>query len=389
MRHQLLETIRAVALEELEAASELAATLDRHARWVEDWSAVARASAADRVAGRPQRDRQPAPSTPAPPRTGATSRAIGLLADAITPIVFSGHLEEADRLADALRAAAPDDPITTARLDEIDMIRAEWRGDFIASHTIAEELRSADVDDRSWAIGTAIVAHHFAALDPPRARRLVDESVARLGEEPRAIFLRAEAAIGEARFADAVDEQFRGWGVDRVDELPRAPGPGGRCHRAVGPGRVAAAARSPRRDGVGAGDDRGGGDAPDRVPLRPDAAVGGGRLSAVTRPRRFEDLAEAAASERRTSSPFLATDVCVAAAHVAFHADEPEVALFALGAVENVGQRTVGAFGWRRWLDEQLRPLVDEEHAAVLHAEGAAMSPRDAVSEALRRLRSA
>ena len=66
--------------------------------------------------------------------------------------------------------------------------------------------------------------------------------------------------------------------------------------------------------------------------------------------------------------------MCVAVAHAAFHADEPEVALFALGAVSDVGQRTAGAFGWRRWLDEQLLPLVDEERAAVL-AEGAGLSP--------------
>lgn len=42
MRHHQLETMRAAALDELDATGETAATLDRHARWMEDWSAVAR-----------------------------------------------------------------------------------------------------------------------------------------------------------------------------------------------------------------------------------------------------------------------------------------------------------------------------------------------------------
>ena len=185
MRHHLLETMRAVGCEELEAAGELAATLDRHARWVEDWSAVARAAPPTGWLVDPSEIDNQRRALRHLVEQGATSRAIALLADAITPIVFTGHREEADRVADELRLAAPDDPITTARLREIDMIRAEWRGDFIAAHTTAEELRSADADDRSWAIGTAITAHHFVALHPSRARRLVDDSVADSGGTSR------------------------------------------------------------------------------------------------------------------------------------------------------------------------------------------------------------
>ena len=92
--------------------------------------------------------------------------------------------------------------------------------------------------------------------------------------------------------------------------------------------------------------------------------------SRVNTAQAFEGLAEAAASERRTSSPFLATDVCVAVRPCRVHADQPEVALFALGAVKDIGQRTAGVFGWRRLLDEQLRPLVDEERAAVVLRRG-------------------
>ena len=269
------------------------------------------------------------------------------------------------------------------------MIRAEWHGDFVTSHQMAESLRSTDVDDRSWVIGTAIVAHHFTVVAPGRARRLVDESVARLGEEQRAIFLRAEAAINEGRFAEAADEQLRGWGVDRVDELtPGVLGPaadvtvlsdltvslllGGRTDE------ISPVLETIEEVGL-----------PTTVShylpmLRSAAAASRGDAA-----RALDDLAEAAASERRTSSPFLATDVCVAIAHAAFHVGRPEVALFALGAVKDVGQRTAGAFGWRRWLHERLRPLVDEERAAVLLGEGAAMSPREAVDKAMRRLRSA
>ena len=115
------------------------------------------------------------------------------------------------RLAIRLRADAPDDPVVGARLDEIDMIRAEWRGDFITSHTLGDSLRSADADDRSWAIGTMIVTHHFGAIAPQKAGVLIDEMIDRFGEDPRSNLLRAELALGEGRFADAVVEHLRGW----------------------------------------------------------------------------------------------------------------------------------------------------------------------------------
>ena len=59
--------------------------------------------------------------------------------------------------------------------------------------------------------------------------------------------------------------------------------------------------------------------------------------------------------------PWLAISV-----RAAFRSVEPEIALFALGALGQGGQRTLGAFCWRRWLCERLRPLVDDERAAVL-----------------------
>ena len=389
MRHHLLETMRAVALEELAAAGESEVTLDRHADWVGDWSAVARAAPATGWLVDPTEIDNQRRAIRHLIERGATGRAIELLADAITPIVFTGHREESDRFAEALRAAAPDDPITTARLDEVDMIRAEWRGDFVASHMTGEGLRSADADDRSWAIGTAIVAHHFAAIDPPRARRLLDESVARLGEDPRAVFLRAEAAVGEAEFAEAVDEQLRGWGIDRVDDLtPDRLGPA--ADVTVLSDLAVSLLLLDRTDEL------------ESVLHTLEEVVSGPTvrhyvpmLRSAVAARRGEtaealaELAEAAASERRTSSPFLATDVCVAVAHTAFHADEPDVAVFALGAVGEVGQRTVGAFGWRRWLETQLAPVVSSDRATEFRREGAALSAREAVAEAIARLQPA
>lgn len=88
-----------------------------------------------------------------------------------------GFTAEADDLAETIRAVAPGDPITVARLDETNMIRAERHGDFAGSHAVGDALRAADVDDRSWSIATALQTHHFAALDPPTALALIAESV--------------------------------------------------------------------------------------------------------------------------------------------------------------------------------------------------------------------
>ena len=99
-----------------------------------------------------------------------------------------------------------------------------------------------------------------------------------------------------------------------------------------------------------------------------------------------ELLREALAAERRTFSPFLATDVCVATAHVALRLDRPEVAIFVLGAVAAVGQRTTGAFGWRSLLWKELEQVAADETIAAIRSEGAAYTPRDALAEAIRRL---
>ena len=265
------------------------------------------------------------------------------------------------------------------------MIRAEWRGDFARSHAIADALSSADVDDRSWAIAIALLTHHFAALDPPTAVGLVDEYVDRLGEDPRAVFLRSEAAVGEARFADAVAEQLRGWGVTAVDQLPR-PRPGApvdvtdlvdlavsllRLGRAVEVETVLQAMEDA-------------GTLPTLrhyVPmLRAALAAEAGDESGAR-----HQLALAATSEQRTSAPILATDLSVAAAHLALRADRPDLAVLALGAVEKVGQRTVGAFGWRRWLRGQL-PLLGDAEERELRSAGRDLTPRAAVVEVLRGL---
>lgn len=219
MRHRLLATARAVAHDELSASGELEITLDQHARWVESWSASVRAAPTYGWLDDTSEVGNQRSALRHLVADGEVRRAIGLLADAATPLVFGGHQAEVDQLATRLRADAPDDPVVGARLDEIDMIRAEWHGDFITSHTLGDSLRSADVDDRSWAIGTMIVTHHFGAIASQKASVLIDEMIDRFGEEPRSSLLRAELALGEGRFADAVVEHLRGWGAERADEI--------------------------------------------------------------------------------------------------------------------------------------------------------------------------
>jgi hypothetical protein len=110
-----------------------------------------------------------------------------------------------------------------------------------------------------------------------------------------------------------------------------------------------------------------------------------GVLAAVRgdEPGAIHHLTEAATSERRTAVPILATDLCVAAAHVALGSNRPDLAAIALGAVRGAGQRTVGAFGWRRWLRDQL----PEGEAAAPRRTVAPLSPRDAVAEVLSGIR--
>lgn len=389
MRHHLLETVRAVAVDELGAAGESDATLERHARWIERWSAAARAEPAVGWLDDPTEIDNQRRALRFLIAEDETHRAVHLLADAITPIVYSGHLAEVDGFAEELRAAVTDDPIVTARLGEIDMIRAEWRGDFVDSHLAGEALRAADVDDRSWAIGTVMVAHHFAAIDPPEARRMIDASVERMGEDRRSILLRAEASVGDGRFDEAIAHQMRAWGVDSVDQVAsRVSGP------AVDVTMLADLAvsllligRSDEVDSVIAAMENAESistvrhyPAVFRSAVVAQAGDAGGAL---------DHLADAVASERRSSSPFLATDLCVAAAYVALHADEHEIAHRALSTVEHLGQRTVGAFAWRRWIGDRLRPLAEAGRSTSPDDLGDTPTPRETVDECLRRLRAA
>ena len=103
MRHRLLETMRAVAHDELETVGESAVTLDRHARWVEAWSSSF-VRLLRRMVGRPHRGREPAVGAPTSIAGGeCNGPSDRLFADAITPLVFGGHQDEVDRFAVRLR----------------------------------------------------------------------------------------------------------------------------------------------------------------------------------------------------------------------------------------------------------------------------------------------
>ena len=386
MRHRLLVMARAVAHDELSAAGELEVTLDRHARWVEAWSSSVRAALSYGWlddAGEVGNQRSALRHLIA---GGELVRATQLLADAATPLVFGGHQAEVDELAVRLRADAPDDPVVGARLDEIDMIRAEWHGDFITSHQLADSLRSTDLDDRSWVIGTMIAAHHFTVVAPHMASVLIDELIDRVGADPRSTLLLAELALGEARFADAVAQHLRGLGVTRPEEIAN-PHTAPVADFSVVFELTMALVLVDRLDEaelvVNAMEQL---DTLSIVrhhhpTLRSVITAERGDAEAAV-----ELLREALAAERRTFSPFLATDVCVATAHVALRLDRPEVAIFVLGAVAAVGQRTTGAFGWRSLLWKELEQVADDETIAAIRSEGASYTPRDALAEAIRRL---
>ena len=212
-------------------------------------------SAGDRVVGRSHRGRQPATGTPALDRTGRDrpgDRAArrcdhpdrvhrppggGRPGRRRTP---PGRAGRSDHHGAARRGRH--DPSGVARATSSPPTRPQ------------KELRSADADDRSWAIGTAIVAHHFAGADPPRAGDWSTSrspgsgrNLERCSSAPRPRSVRAE-------FAEAADEQLRGWGIDRVDELtPSVLGPAVDVTVLSDLAVSLLLSRPHRRDGVGAG----------------------------------------------------------------------------------------------------------------------------------------
>ncbi len=222
-RYGLLATIRAFAGRELEASGELDVVRSRHVDWVLVWSRgrTMNVSSPGWFSDITEIDNQRAALGHAI-GAGDIGRAVDLFAECIGCFLSAGLLDGAHDTLEALSDLTEDD--NTDDRDKLALCAmgiAELTGDFTRSHAIAEQIRRDDRDLGQWCTASAFVVHHLAARDPRQASVVLDEFETRTGVVPLSSYLRAEIALGEARFADAVEAIYTAFAVDGVDGLAR------------------------------------------------------------------------------------------------------------------------------------------------------------------------
>ncbi len=371
-RYSLLATIRAFAVRELEASGEGDAVRTRHVDWVLDWSRGRTmdlsnpgwSSDTSEIDNQRGALRQAIDS-------GDVSTAVDLLAECIGCLLSAGLLVEAGETLGRLSELVGDDISDQDRLALCGMGLAEISGDFEHSHATAERIRHDDRDLRHWYIASAFVIHHFAAADPRQASIVLDELEDRSGVVPLSSYLRAEIALGQARFADAADAIFSAFGVDGVDGVARAVTALG----SVDPITLVDLTIALRVQGLEESElivDVLADETPPYfsayVPLlRAVVGCGSSRLETT-----IGNLREAQTLVRRFAPPLADRDCVVSGAFVAAELGRHDVAAEALAITRGKPQRTLSAFGLRKQLRPRLREELGEEgwHAAVAAGEG-------------------
>jgi len=253
---------------------------------------------------------------------------------------------------------------------------AEISGDFARSHAMAEQFRLDDREPRHWYIASAFLVHHLAATDPRSASQVLDEFEGRSGVVPMSSYLGAEIALGEARFADAVDAIFSAFGTDSVDGLARAVTEMDSADsiilvdlavalRALGLEEsgvivdVLAEVTLPYFSAY--------------VPLM-RAVVGSGSSPLATT---VADLREAQTLLRRYAPPLVDRDCVVSGVFVAAELGNHDVAAQALAITQGMPQRTLSAFGLRKHLRPRLKGELGEEGWQAAVEAGAGRSPAE------------
>jgi len=375
IRYSLLATIRAFAARELEASGEGDAVRTRHVDWVLDWSRGRTMDLSNPgwFSDTSEIDNQRAALRQAID-SGNISTAVDLFAECIGCLMSAGVLDDAGESLARLSDLVGDNITDQDKLAMCGMGLAEILGDFEHSHTVAERIRHEDRDLRNWYVASAFVIHHFAAADPRQASIVLDELEDRSGIVPLSSYLRAEIALGQARFADAADAIFSAFGVDGVDGVARAVTALG----SVDPIALVDLAIALRVQGLEESElivDVLADETPPYfsvyVPLL-RAVVGCGSSSMETT---IGNLREAQALVRRFAPPLTDRDCVVSGAFVAAELGRHDVAAEALAITRGMPQRTLSAFGLRKQLRPRLREELGEAgwHAAV--AAGARRTP--------------
>ena len=376
-RYAMLRTIRSFAGRQLDEAGETAHVRNRHLEWVAEWS-VAHHVDLDRpgwVGLTTETSSQRAALSHALD-VGDVTRAVDVFAASLMSLLSAGMVDEARATLASLHILADgSDAHVASRLLECEMMLAEIVGDFDRSHALAEGFRKEEVTPR-WYLSSAIVIHHLAATAPDEALTVLEEFESHAGVVPMGSYLRAEVALGQSRFADAVDDIAAALGVGDVSSLDKSKlGP-------LDPAvliDLAVALQVLGRDDEAA-------IVVDVAADQPSPGLGmyQALLQGLVHCRRApgaqvtEYLARTIELQRRWAPPLADLDCVVHGAFIAATLDRPEVAAEALSVTRGKPQRTLSAFGLRRVLRRRLNAELGDDGWQAATAAGHALAPMEA-----------
>jgi predicted ATPase/class 3 adenylate cyclase len=382
IRFRLLETVRSVAHDLLVDHGELDRTALAHLDWITEWSSrsgIVRLDRAGWLGDRREVANQRVGLRQAL-RLGRMTQGAELLARAAWSLTLSGFVTEMkDTLLHFRSADGADDPDTTTLLDLAELAIVELVGDFVRSHELA--LRFASCDDRLLAAtGASIATHHLAATNPQEAHHVLGRYETGHGPIPHTTYMHAEIALGEGRFADAVDSMLDALDVRAVTDLGRGAPP----DAGIVVDLTVALLALDRLD-----------EATLAVETAPDdetagAAYGPSLAAAIAAAQGQTDVAgdlrHAFELEVQFEIPLVDLDCVVLGAHVATSVGRPEVAAVALGVTHGQPQRALSMFAMRRMLRGRLQATLGDAEFRQLFESGAGRRPRDAFATLIQEL---
>lgn len=382
IRFRLLETVRSVAHDLLVDHGELDRTAIAHLDWITEWSSrsgIVRLDRAGWLGDRREVANQRVGLRHAL-RLGCVVQGAELLARAAWSLTLSGFVTEMQDTLQRFRSAdGADDPGTTTLLDLAELAVVELVGDFVRSHELA--LRFATSEDRTLAAtGASVATHHLAATNPQEARGVLGRYETGHGPIPHTTYMRAEIALGEGRFADAIDSMLDALDVRAVTDLGRGAPP----DAGIVVDLTVSLLALDRLD-----------EATLALETAPDEKTGGASygplLAAAIAASRGEtdvvgDLRHAFDLEVRFEIPLVDLDCVVMGAHVAASVGHPEVAAAALGVTRGQPQRALSMFAIRRMLRGQLQATLGDAEFRRLSETGAGRRPRDAFATLIEKL---
>jgi predicted ATPase/class 3 adenylate cyclase len=374
IRFRLLETVRSVAHDLLVDHGELDRTAMAHLDWITEWSSRSRIVRLDRagwLGDRLEVANQRVGLRHAL-RLGQTAQGSALLSRAAWSLTLSGFVTETQEVLQRFRSAdGAADPETATLLDVAELAIVELIGDFARSHELA--LRFASSPDRlRAATGASVATHHLAATNPQEARDVLGQYETVHGPIPHTTFMHAEIALGEGRFADAVDSMLDALDVRAVTDLGRGAPPDG----GIVVDLTVSLLSLNRLD-----------EATLALETAPDDEIGGSPygplLTVAIAAARGEtdvigDLRRAFNLDVRFGIPLMDLDCVVLGAHVAMSVGRPEAAAELIGVTRGQPQRALSMFALRRMLRGQLQAELGDAEFRQMSASGSGRRPRDA-----------